>query len=104
MIITSAVDMSSHAVSPVFIHPSRQHPDTRSERVWSQRYGEVTVAVGPAAGPTTSRFGDDHGQSSPQRCDPVTDQLLPFIGVAIAVVVIPDPDMALVARNVFRHG
>jgi threonine/homoserine/homoserine lactone efflux protein len=34
----------------------------------------------------------------------VTDQLLPFIGVAIAVVVIPGPDMALVARNVFRHG
>jgi threonine/homoserine/homoserine lactone efflux protein len=34
----------------------------------------------------------------------VTDQLLPFIGVAMAVVVIPGPDMALVARNVFRHG
>jgi threonine/homoserine/homoserine lactone efflux protein len=34
----------------------------------------------------------------------VTDQLLPFIGIAIAVVVIPGPDMALVARNVFRHG
>jgi threonine/homoserine/homoserine lactone efflux protein len=34
----------------------------------------------------------------------VTDLLLPFIGVAIAVVVIPGPDMALVARNVFRHG
>ena len=34
----------------------------------------------------------------------MTDQLLPFIGVAIAVVVIPGPDMALVARNVFRHG
>jgi threonine/homoserine/homoserine lactone efflux protein len=34
----------------------------------------------------------------------VTDDLLPFIGVAIAVVVIPGPDMALVARNVFRHG
>jgi threonine/homoserine/homoserine lactone efflux protein len=34
----------------------------------------------------------------------VTENLLPFIGVAIAVVVIPGPDMALVARNVFRHG
>ena len=34
----------------------------------------------------------------------MTDQLLPFIGLAIAVVVIPGPDMALVARNVFRHG
>ena len=34
----------------------------------------------------------------------MTENLLPFIGVAIAVVVIPGPDMALVARNVFRHG
>ncbi len=34
----------------------------------------------------------------------MSDQLLAFIGVAIAVVVIPGPDMALVARNVFRHG
>ena len=34
----------------------------------------------------------------------MTNDLLPFIGVAIAVVVIPGPDMALVARNVFRHG
>jgi threonine/homoserine/homoserine lactone efflux protein len=34
----------------------------------------------------------------------VTNDLLPFIGVAIAVVVIPGPDMALVARNVFRYG
>jgi len=34
----------------------------------------------------------------------VTDQPLPFIGVAIAVVVIPGPDMALVARNVFQRG
>jgi threonine/homoserine/homoserine lactone efflux protein len=34
----------------------------------------------------------------------VTEALLPFIGVAIAVVVIPGPDMSLVARNVFRHG
>jgi threonine/homoserine/homoserine lactone efflux protein len=34
----------------------------------------------------------------------VTENLLPFMGVAIAVVVIPGPDMALVARNVFRHG
>ena len=34
----------------------------------------------------------------------MTENLLPFIGVAIAVVVVPGPDMALVARNVFRHG
>ena len=34
----------------------------------------------------------------------MTNDLLPFIGVAIAVVVVPGPDMALVARNVFRHG
>ena len=34
----------------------------------------------------------------------MTEALLPFIGVAIAVVVIPGPDMALVARHVFRHG
>jgi len=34
----------------------------------------------------------------------VTNELFPFIGVAIAVVVIPGPDMALVARNVFRYG
>jgi threonine/homoserine/homoserine lactone efflux protein len=34
----------------------------------------------------------------------VTNDLLAFIGVAIAVVVVPGPDMALVARNVFRHG
>jgi threonine/homoserine/homoserine lactone efflux protein len=34
----------------------------------------------------------------------VTNDLLPFIGVAIAVVVVPGPDMALVARNVFRYG
>jgi threonine/homoserine/homoserine lactone efflux protein len=34
----------------------------------------------------------------------VTNDLLTFIGVAIAVVVIPGPDMALVARNVFRYG
>jgi threonine/homoserine/homoserine lactone efflux protein len=34
----------------------------------------------------------------------VTNDLLPFLGVAIAVVVIPGPDMALVARNVFRYG
>lgn len=31
-------------------------------------------------------------------------QLLAFIGVAIVVVVLPGPDMALVARNVLRHG
>lgn len=34
----------------------------------------------------------------------MTNDLLPFIGVATAVVVIPGPDMALVARNVFRYG
>ena len=32
------------------------------------------------------------------------DRLLAFVGIAIAVVVIPGPDMALVARNVLRHG
>ncbi len=32
------------------------------------------------------------------------DRLLAFVGVSIAVVVIPGPDMALVARNVVRHG
>jgi len=32
------------------------------------------------------------------------DRLLAFIGVAVAVVVMPGPDMALVARNVVRHG
>ena len=32
------------------------------------------------------------------------DRLLAFIAVSIAVVVIPGPDMALVARNVLRHG
>lgn len=31
-------------------------------------------------------------------------ELIAFIGVAIAVVVIPGPDMALVARNVLRGG
>jgi threonine/homoserine/homoserine lactone efflux protein len=36
--------------------------------------------------------------------DDVDDRLLAFIGVAVAVVVIPGPDMALVARTVFRHG
>jgi threonine/homoserine/homoserine lactone efflux protein len=36
---------------------------------------------------------------------PILDErLLAFIGVAIAVVVIPGPDMALIARNVLRHG
>ena len=34
----------------------------------------------------------------------MTNALVSFIGVAIAVVVIPGPDMALVARNVFRYG
>jgi threonine/homoserine/homoserine lactone efflux protein len=34
----------------------------------------------------------------------VDNQLLAFIGVAIVVVVLPGPDMALVARNVLRHG
>lgn len=32
------------------------------------------------------------------------DRLLAFIAVSIAVVVIPGPDMALVARNVLRYG
>jgi threonine/homoserine/homoserine lactone efflux protein len=32
------------------------------------------------------------------------DRLLAFIGVSVAVVVIPGPDMALVARNVLRNG
>jgi threonine/homoserine/homoserine lactone efflux protein len=32
------------------------------------------------------------------------DRLLAFVGLAIAVVVIPGPDMALVARNVLRYG
>jgi threonine/homoserine/homoserine lactone efflux protein len=34
----------------------------------------------------------------------VDDRLLAFVGVSIAVVVIPGPDMALIARNVLRHG
>jgi threonine/homoserine/homoserine lactone efflux protein len=34
----------------------------------------------------------------------VDSQLLAFIGVAIVVVVLPGPDMALVARNVLRFG
>jgi threonine/homoserine/homoserine lactone efflux protein len=33
-----------------------------------------------------------------------SDQLLAFLGVAIVVVVVPGPDMALVARNVARYG
>jgi threonine/homoserine/homoserine lactone efflux protein len=32
------------------------------------------------------------------------DRLLAFVGVSLAVAVIPGPDMALVARNVVRHG
>jgi threonine/homoserine/homoserine lactone efflux protein len=32
------------------------------------------------------------------------DRLLAFIGVSVAVAVVPGPDMALVARNVVRHG
>ena len=32
------------------------------------------------------------------------DRLLAFIAVSVVVVVIPGPDMALVARNVLRHG
>jgi threonine/homoserine/homoserine lactone efflux protein len=34
----------------------------------------------------------------------VEERLLAFIGVSIVVVVVPGPDMALVARNVIRHG
>ena len=32
------------------------------------------------------------------------ERLLAFIGVSVAVAVVPGPDMALVARNVVRHG
>ena len=32
------------------------------------------------------------------------ERLLAFVAIAVAVVVIPGPDMALVARNVLRHG
>lgn len=32
------------------------------------------------------------------------EQLLAFIGISIVVVVVPGPDMALVARNVLRYG
>jgi len=32
------------------------------------------------------------------------ERLLAFISVSIVVVVVPGPDMALVARNVIRHG
>ncbi len=32
------------------------------------------------------------------------DQLLTFVGISLAVALIPGPDMALVARNVLRHG
>jgi threonine/homoserine/homoserine lactone efflux protein len=32
------------------------------------------------------------------------DRLLAFVGLSVAVAVIPGPDMALVARNVVRHG
>jgi threonine/homoserine/homoserine lactone efflux protein len=32
------------------------------------------------------------------------EQLLAFVGVAVAVVVIPGPDMALVTRNVLSYG
>ena len=32
------------------------------------------------------------------------DRLIAFVGVSLAVVMIPGPDMALVARNVLRHG
>ena len=32
------------------------------------------------------------------------DRLLAFVAVSVAIVMIPGPDMALVARNVLRHG
>lgn len=32
------------------------------------------------------------------------DRLLAFVGVSVAVAIVPGPDMALVARNVVRHG
>jgi threonine/homoserine/homoserine lactone efflux protein len=34
----------------------------------------------------------------------VDERLVAFISIATLVVVVPGPDMALVARNVFRHG
>jgi threonine/homoserine/homoserine lactone efflux protein len=34
----------------------------------------------------------------------VDDRLLAFVAVSVVVAVIPGPDMALVARNVVRHG
>jgi threonine/homoserine/homoserine lactone efflux protein len=34
----------------------------------------------------------------------VDERLLAFISVSIVVVVVPGPDMALIARNVVRHG
>jgi threonine/homoserine/homoserine lactone efflux protein len=34
----------------------------------------------------------------------VDERLLAFISVSIVVVVVPGPDMALIARNVIRHG
>lgn len=35
---------------------------------------------------------------------PLDDRLLAFVAVSVAVVVIPGPDMALIARNVLRYG
>jgi threonine/homoserine/homoserine lactone efflux protein len=32
------------------------------------------------------------------------DRLLAFVGVSVVVALVPGPDMALVARNVLRHG
>jgi threonine/homoserine/homoserine lactone efflux protein len=32
------------------------------------------------------------------------DRLIAFVAVSVVVVVVPGPDMALVARNIFRHG
>ena len=32
------------------------------------------------------------------------DRLLAFVAVSVVVVVVPGPDMALVARNILRHG
>jgi threonine/homoserine/homoserine lactone efflux protein len=41
---------------------------------------------------------------SSEECDAEPNQLLAFVGISVAVVVVPGPDMALVARNVVRYG
>lgn len=60
----------------------------------------------PVEGPATS----PESVRSPSTSHTLTweclldDRLLAFVGVSIAVAVLPGPDMALVARNVLRHG